>query len=110
MAKPTKVALIYFDLPGRAEVTRILLNYAGIPFEDRHVTRDQWPELKPTTPFGQLPVLEVGALSLDMHDTPPTMAALWEYSTHPFTCTSAFASCNSTTIGQPIPATFAIAG
>ena len=63
MAKPTKVALIYFDLPGRAELTRILLNYAGIPFEDRHVTRDQWPELKPTTPFGQLPVLEVGALS-----------------------------------------------
>ena len=43
----------------RAETTRILLDYGGIPFEDVAFSRESWPELKPKTPFGQVPVLEV---------------------------------------------------
>ena len=43
----------------RAETTRIMLNYGGIPFEDFVFQREQWAELKLKMPFGQVPVLEV---------------------------------------------------
>ena len=43
----------------RAETTRILLHYGGIPFEDFVFQREQWAELKTKMPFGQVPVLEV---------------------------------------------------
>ena len=45
--------------PFRAETTRILLHYGGIPFEDFVFQREQWAELKTKMPFGQVPVLEV---------------------------------------------------
>jgi glutathione S-transferase len=51
--------LYYFDMPGRAEPTKMMLNYAGIPFENFAFPRDQWPELKQKMPYGQVPVLEV---------------------------------------------------
>mmetsp|Transcript_30029 Transcript_30029/g.76479 ORF Transcript_30029/g.76479 Transcript_30029/m.76479 type:complete len:217 (-) Transcript_30029:278-928(-) len=51
--------LHYFDFPGRAEATRLMLNYGGIPFEDATFQREQWASLKPKMPFGQVPVLEV---------------------------------------------------
>jgi len=56
--------LIYFDARGRAEVCRILFAVAGVPYEDVRIDRDKWPELKPTTPFGQIPVLEVDGVKL----------------------------------------------
>jgi glutathione S-transferase len=37
----------------------MMLNYAGIPFENFAFPRDQWPELKQKMPYGQVPVLEV---------------------------------------------------
>ena len=43
----------------RAETTRILLHYGGIPFEDFVFQREQWAELKTKMTFGQVPVLEV---------------------------------------------------
>jgi hypothetical protein len=48
----------YFGPGGRAESIRLLLTDAGVAFEDVHVA-GRWPEVKPTTPLGQLPVLEV---------------------------------------------------
>ncbi|GFH29629.1 uncharacterized protein HaLaN_28320, partial [Haematococcus lacustris] len=45
--------LIYFEFPGKAEVTRVLLNVGKIPFEDYIISREQWAELKPTMPYGQ---------------------------------------------------------
>ena len=51
--------LSYFDMRGRAEGARLLFHYAGVPFEDIRITKDQWPSLKPKTPFGQLPILEI---------------------------------------------------
>lgn len=41
-----------------------MLSYGGIPFEDSIVTREDWPQLKPKQPFGQVPVLEVDGQQL----------------------------------------------
>ena len=48
--------LHYFDVYGRGEYIRLLLNYAQVPFEDVRVTN--WPKVKNTFPNGQIPCLE----------------------------------------------------
>jgi len=50
--------LHYFNIRARAELIRWELSYAGQEFEDIRVEMPDWPALKPTTPFGQLPYLE----------------------------------------------------
>ncbi|WP_146660021.1 glutathione S-transferase family protein [Enhygromyxa salina] len=56
MSKPK---LTYFDFAGsRGEEARLALHLAGVDFEDNRLA-GSWPELKPTTPFGSLPVLEI---------------------------------------------------
>jgi glutathione S-transferase len=55
-----KAKLIYFDAPmSRGEECRLALHVAGVPFEDVRIKREDWPALKPTTPFGSIPVLEM---------------------------------------------------
>jgi len=44
---------------GRAETIRILLHAAGVDFEDTRFSGPEWPEIKPTTPLGFVPVLKV---------------------------------------------------
>lgn len=57
MSKPK---LIYFDAPvSRGEECRLALHLAGVDFEDNRIGRDAWAALKPTSPFGSLPVLEM---------------------------------------------------
>ncbi|CAB3404381.1 unnamed protein product [Caenorhabditis bovis] len=51
--------LSYFPLRGAAEVIRQIFAVAGKEFEDHRIPREQWPAIKPTTVFGQLPILEV---------------------------------------------------
>ncbi|CAD7700302.1 unnamed protein product [Ostreobium quekettii] len=51
--------LTYFDTKGRAEPIRLALYIGGIQFEDKRVTGEQFASLKPSLPYGQLPVLEV---------------------------------------------------
>ncbi|XP_046358199.2 probable glutathione S-transferase 6 [Haliotis rufescens] len=51
--------LIYFDLRGKGELARLILTYQGQEYEDSRFSMDQWPEIKPKMPFGQVPVLEV---------------------------------------------------
>jgi len=51
--------LIYFPLRARAEVSRLLFAAAGVKYEDVRIDRAKWPQMKHTSPFGQLPVLEV---------------------------------------------------
>ncbi|KAL5013717.1 hypothetical protein ScPMuIL_007987 [Solemya velum] len=52
--------LIYFPTRGRAEVTRLVFAVSGIDYEDCRIDRQtEWPKIKPNTPFGHLPVLEV---------------------------------------------------
>jgi len=57
MSKPR---LIYFDFAGsRGEECRIALHLAGVDFDDVRVPSAEWPALKPRTPFGSLPILEL---------------------------------------------------
>jgi len=51
--------LYYFPVHNRAELIRYLFNYKQIPFEDKQVTFEDWPSLKPKTPLGQMPMLEI---------------------------------------------------
>jgi len=53
------INIIYFGLPGRAEVARLLLTVGKVDFVDERIERDAWAEMKPSVPFGQLPVAEV---------------------------------------------------
>jgi len=56
----SNITLHYFDMAGgRGEEVRLALHVAGIEFEDHRVKREEWPGLKATTPFGQVPVLEI---------------------------------------------------
>ncbi|GMT22533.1 hypothetical protein PFISCL1PPCAC_13830, partial [Pristionchus fissidentatus] len=56
--------LNYFDARGYAEVSRQLFVLSDTPYEDNRIPRDQWPELKKTMPFGNIPVLEVDGKQL----------------------------------------------
>ncbi|KAL5243343.1 hypothetical protein ACI65C_010753 [Semiaphis heraclei] len=49
----------YFNVTALAEPIRFLLSYLNIDFEDFRFEREQWPALKPTMPFGKVPVLEI---------------------------------------------------
>lgn len=50
--------ITYFDVRGRAEVIRLILEEKGIAYREKRVTLEEWPALKPTLLFGQLPTLE----------------------------------------------------
>ncbi|CAD5220925.1 unnamed protein product [Bursaphelenchus okinawaensis] len=54
--------LLYFDIRGRAECARLILNYAKIPFEDVRIPKGEWENIKGDKtrfPYGQVPVLLV---------------------------------------------------
>jgi glutathione S-transferase len=59
LSKPKNIKLTYFDIPGAGEKVRVALLLGKIPFTDERVGFPQWGDLKPKTPFGQLPLLEV---------------------------------------------------
>ncbi|CAH2093200.1 unnamed protein product [Euphydryas editha] len=54
-----KVIFHYFNGKGMGEGARLLLAYGRQEFEDHRVPFEEWSALKPSTPFGQLPVLEI---------------------------------------------------
>lgn len=57
MSKPK---LTYFDISAsRGEECRLALHLGGVDFIDNRVSREAWAALKPNTPFGSLPVLEI---------------------------------------------------
>ncbi|KAL3905462.1 MAG: hypothetical protein SGPRY_010901 [Prymnesium sp.] len=63
-ARQCKLRLTYFDVraaPG--EKLRLALALAGVPFEDHRIASKEWEELKPTTKYGQLPILEIDGVS-----------------------------------------------
>ena len=56
----TKPKLTYFDAPvSRGEECRLALHIAGVDFEDVRITFAEWAAVKPTTPFGAMPTLEL---------------------------------------------------
>ncbi|KAI1707461.1 putative glutathione S-transferase 5 [Ditylenchus destructor] len=61
---PVKYELHDFDTRGLGEAIRLLFAYTNTPFEDVRITREQWPERKPTYKFGKVPVLKVDGQEL----------------------------------------------
>ncbi|XP_015519132.2 glutathione S-transferase-like isoform X1 [Neodiprion virginianus] len=51
--------LTYFPTKGVAEPIRFILSYGGVDFVDDRFNREDWPKLKPSMLFGQVPILEV---------------------------------------------------
>jgi glutathione S-transferase len=54
--------LTYFNVRGRAEVVRLILEEKQITYRERRVEPEEWPELKPTFLMGHLPTYEDGEL------------------------------------------------
>jgi len=57
-----KYKLTYFNFYGRGEAARMLFALAEVEYEDfrlEEYSGDAWKHLKPKTPFGQLPLLEI---------------------------------------------------
>lgn len=59
-----KFVLHYFDSRGRGEPARLLFAIAGIPFQDKRISQEEWPNLKPKIPGGTLPYLEVDGVGI----------------------------------------------
>lgn len=56
--------LTYFDFGGRAEPIRIVLHAAGIVFEDNRISFAQFAEMRTTTRFNSVPVMEIDGVML----------------------------------------------
>lgn len=64
-----QLKLTYFDFAGgRAEPARLAFHIGGIPFEDHRFAGPQFGEIRKTTPFGQVPVLEVDGVQVTQSD------------------------------------------
>lgn len=60
MTDSPKITLTYFDIAAsRGEECRLALHAAGVAFTDNRIPREAWLELKPKTPYGSLPTLEI---------------------------------------------------
>jgi len=57
--KPKSIKLTYFNFPGAAEKIRLAFWLGGITFEDERIEFADWPALKPTTPYGQVPIMTI---------------------------------------------------
>merc|ERR1711936_672020 len=58
------IKLTYFNGLGRAEISRLILTYAGVQFEDDRITGEQLAEMKSSLAYGQLPKLEYKGTTL----------------------------------------------
>ncbi|OXA52352.1 glutathione S-transferase 1 [Folsomia candida] len=56
--------LTYFNMRGRAECIRMIFAAAGTKYEDNRIASEDWPAVKASTPWGQIPILEVGDKTL----------------------------------------------
>jgi glutathione S-transferase len=65
--------LTYFDIRGRAEVIRLILEDVGAPYRERRVAEREWAVVKPTMPFGQMPLYQEGELII------PQSHAIYRY-------------------------------
>merc|ERR1719276_466167 len=53
------IKLTYFDIEGAAECVRLALTLAGAEFEDNRIDFSEWASFKSTTPYGQVPVMNI---------------------------------------------------
>src|SRR5262249_49903448 len=55
--------IVYFDIRGRAEAIRLILEDLGEAYDDERVrSSEAWAALNPHTPFGSLPIYREGDL------------------------------------------------
>ncbi len=66
--------LTYFNIEGVAEKIRLAFVLAGINFEDDRINSEDWAALKPTTKYGQLPVLTIDGVEYSQSDAMLRMA------------------------------------
>jgi prostaglandin-H2 D-isomerase / glutathione transferase len=65
----TQLTLTYFNFHGgRGEPIRLALHVGGIPFEDRRFAGAEFPEVRKSTPLGQVPVLTVDGVQVTQSD------------------------------------------
>jgi glutathione S-transferase len=65
-----QLKLTYFDTHGgRAEPARLALAIGGIAFEDHRFTFPEFAEVRKTTPFGQVPTLQVDGVQVTQCDS-----------------------------------------
>ena len=61
--------LTYFDIDGgRAEPIRIAFHTAGIDFEDKRISHEEFSEMRSTTRFTCVPVLEIDGAQITQSD------------------------------------------
>jgi glutathione S-transferase len=58
-AMSPKIKLTYFDIEGAGEPTRLALALSETKYEDVRIKFPEWKDLKPKTPYGNLPVMEI---------------------------------------------------
>jgi glutathione S-transferase len=76
--------LTYFDAPvSRGEECRLALHLAGIDFEDNRISMSDWPALKPQTPYGALPVLDLPGHAPFAQTTPILLLIGRRHGLHP---------------------------
>ena len=56
--KMSDIKLSYFNLKGRAEISRLILSYSGVTFTDERLTGAQFGAIKSSLPYGQMPLLD----------------------------------------------------
>lgn len=56
---PTHITLHYFDIYGRAEVIRMVLQYLRLSFSDHRFGAEEWVQLKSSFEFQDCPMLEI---------------------------------------------------
>ncbi|MHB8948019.1 MAG: glutathione S-transferase [Rhodoferax sp.] len=65
-----KLKLTYFDFHGgRAEPVRLALHIGGVAFEDHRFTFAEFAEVRMSTPFGQVPTLQVDGVQVTQCDS-----------------------------------------
>jgi glutathione S-transferase len=80
----TKPRLTYFDAPvSRGEECRLALHLAKVDFEDVRLKREEWAALKPKTPYGTVPILELEGKPILAHSNAILVYVGRSYGLHP---------------------------
>jgi len=80
----TQYKLTYFDFSAsRGEECRLALHVAGVEFQDNRITQEQWAALKPSSPYGALPILETPGKPMLAQSNPILAYVGRRYDLHP---------------------------
>uniref|UniRef100_A0AC35TWQ1 Glutathione S-transferase n=2 Tax=Rhabditophanes sp. KR3021 TaxID=114890 RepID=A0AC35TWQ1_9BILA len=72
---PNSYSVFYFDKFGRCEPIRLVFAYAGVEYEDKRISNEEWKLIKSDQPFQQIPVLIVNK-TIKIAQTPAILCYL----------------------------------